>query len=121
MEVSQTGTVEMGWRMPDTRNTTAGYQSPASASAVDESMHCDDEYLRNDRTYDDNSVFPVGAWRYPPLTLRIALVAAVWMLPGVLVGLMADLVVPFTSDPIAAGFLGAVLGGTVGVWLEAWE
>jgi hypothetical protein len=41
------------------------------------------------------------------------------MLPGILLGLIAALVVPFTSDPTVAGFLGVVLFGTVGAWIEA--
>jgi hypothetical protein len=57
-------------------------------------------------------------WRNPCYGVRVALVGATWMAPGVLAGLLTALCVPVPSDPATAGFLGAVLGGAVGAGME---
>ena len=103
--------------MADTRTTHAGQR--AAADSVDKSVRGGEGGLPSYPTSDNSSEHAAATWRNPPHVLRIGLVAAVWMLPGVLLGLMTALVVPFASDPATAGFVGAVLGGAIGAWIEA--
>ncbi|HEX4612103.1 MAG TPA: hypothetical protein VH092_28160 [Urbifossiella sp.] len=62
---------------------------------------------------------PAGTWRNPPPAVRVGLVAAVWILPGVIVGLLGALALPGSPDPTAAGVLGASLAGATGAWIES--
>lgn len=60
-----------------------------------------------------------GGWRYPTYEVRVVLVAAVWVVPGVLFGLMAAVLLAGGGDPapVAAAF--GVLFGAAGAWQEA--
>ena len=62
-----------------------------------------------------------GGWRNPPHEVRVVLVGAVWAIPGVLAGLMANLALPFTADPTVAAAAGAVLFAFAGGRMEAVE
>jgi hypothetical protein len=57
-------------------------------------------------------------WRNPPSILRMALVAAVYGVLGLLGGLYADLFLGGAFDPTAAAFVGALLGVPFGAWFE---
>jgi hypothetical protein len=58
------------------------------------------------------------SFRNPPWEWRVALTAAAWVLPGVLVGGLVNLLVPVTAAPSGALAAGAVLGAAAGAVLE---
>ena len=62
---------------------------------------------------------PHSDLRNPPFEWRVALVAAAWMLPGVLIGSMVQFFVPLTPDAGAALAVGAALGAAVGAAVES--
>ena len=78
------------------------------------------------RNWGDSEAEPVGGlpagdggWRNPSYAVRVVSVGAVWALPGVLAGLMANLILGFTADPVAAAAVGAVLFAVAGGRVEA--
>lgn len=79
---------------------------PAYASSGDHGWH------ESDRPWE-------GDWRNPTYAVRVVAVGAVWGLPGVLAGLMANLPLGFTADPTAAATVGAVLFAFAGGRWEA--
>jgi hypothetical protein len=73
--------------------------------------------IRNDRAVPtlDGRESRAGGWRNPPFAVRVALVASVWAVPGVLAGLLAAVVPVWSSPiiPVAAMTTLAVAAGTV--------
>jgi len=60
-----------------------------------------------------------GGWRNPSFGARVFLVGAVLAVPGVLAGLMVNLLLHFTSDPAVAAAAGSVVFAVVGGRMEA--
>jgi hypothetical protein len=60
-----------------------------------------------------------GGWRNPPYVVRVALVAEVFTMPGVLAGLMASLFLIGLCNPAVAAAVGGILFGAFGAWMEA--
>jgi hypothetical protein len=85
-------------------------------TAVAELM-IDSNYRAEFTHKDDSACVAEHHWRNPAYCLRVLAVAAVWMIPGILVGLMAGLFL--TWDPSVAGATGGFVGGAAGGWLEA--
>jgi hypothetical protein len=59
------------------------------------------------------------SWRNPPFEIRVLLVSAVCAMPGLLAGLMANLILHFTADPAVAATAGAVVFAFFGGRMEA--
>jgi len=57
-------------------------------------------------------------WKNPSRSWRIALVAASWSIPGMLLGLLASLFLPSILEPSIAASVGTILGGIAGARLE---
>ena len=60
-----------------------------------------------------------GGWRNPPYEVRVFFVGVVWAIPGALAGLMANLLLHFTADPVVAAATGSVLFAFTGGRVEA--
>lgn len=78
-----------------------------------------DRYTSGWDDVDASETAESGGWRNPSYAVRVLLVGAVWAMPGVLVGLMANLVLSVAADPIAAATAGGVLFAFAGGRLEA--